>query len=378
MRVLHFVTMLSPDGAFGGPVRVAGNQAAELRARGHEVLVAAGSRGYPHGAGPQELDGTPLHLEPLRSVVPRAGHSGLFSAPLWWWARRALAEVDLVHVHLARDLVTLPVAALAAARGKPLVLQPHGMVVESSHPLARPLDALLTRRVLARADAVLHLTPQEEGGLRAVAGGPVRLAQLGNGVPTVTAAPDLPDRPEVLFCARLQERKRPLLFARMARQLLDEGVQARFTLVGPDEGEGDAVAAEVAAVGDPERLRWEGALEPSRTLARMAEASMLVLPSVDEPYPMAVLEAMSVGRPVLVTQSCGLAAAVRAHRCGYVVDESYDALVATVRRALAGAAELRETGARAAVAAREMFGMEAVVDRLEGVYAEALARHASR
>ena len=40
--------------------------------------------------------------------------------------------------------MTLPAAASLRRRGVPYVVQPHGMVVESGNPLARPLDALLT------------------------------------------------------------------------------------------------------------------------------------------------------------------------------------------------------------------------------------------
>lgn len=372
MRVLHVVTLVSPDGAFGGPVRVAENQAGGLRARGHDVTVTATSRGYGDDP-PRELGGAPLRLFPVRRLVPPAGFSGMASPEMLWWLRTAVRQSDVVHVHLARDLVTLPAAELARRAGVPYVVQPHGMVVESDHPLAGSLDGLLTRRVLAGARAVLHLTPEERRGLVAVGGPDLPLQQLGNGVPEVATVPALPDRREVLFCARLQERKRPALFARTARTLLDEGVDADFALVGPDEGQGPAVQAEVDAFGDRARLRWEGPLPPGATLARMARASLVVLPSVDEPYPMSVLEAMSVGRPVVVTDSCGLAPAVAEHGCGAVVDASPEALLAAVRRLLADPDELARAGERAARAAREHFAMPAVAARLEACYLQACA-----
>jgi hypothetical protein len=46
VRILHVVTLVSPDSAYGGPVRVAENQCTELLSRGHDVHIAAGVRGY--------------------------------------------------------------------------------------------------------------------------------------------------------------------------------------------------------------------------------------------------------------------------------------------------------------------------------------------
>ena len=66
------------------------------------------------------------------------------------------------------------------------------------------------------------------------------------------------------------------------------------------------------------RISWEGALPPTSIPRRMAAASVYVLPSVREPYPMSVLEAMSVGLPVVVSADCGLAPLVERMRCGIV------------------------------------------------------------
>ena len=55
MRILHVVTLVSPDGAFGGPVRVAENLARELRRRGHDVTVAAAASGFADGEAPTQL-----------------------------------------------------------------------------------------------------------------------------------------------------------------------------------------------------------------------------------------------------------------------------------------------------------------------------------
>jgi glycosyltransferase involved in cell wall biosynthesis len=368
MRLLHVFTLASPDGAFGGPLRVAFNQAAGLSARGHEVVVAAGHQGYGRNP-PEELEGAPVRLFPARRVLPSAGVSGLAAPSMLTWARGAFRRADVVHVHLGRDLVTLPAALLALRLEVPYVVQTHGMVIGSGHPLAGPMDTLMTRRVLHGAARVFYLNQPERDGLQQVTSESLALAQLSNGVPAAGASP-LPERREILFCSRLHKRKRPLMFVDMARRLLAEGFDADFVLVGPDGGEGAAVAAAIEAAGHPQRLRWEGALDPGDTLARISRATMLVLPSTNEPWAMAVIEALSVGRPVVVTDTCGVADAVRQYRCGMVVDETFEGLVDAVRTALSQPDLLTSMAAQAVVAARERFSMDAVLDRLEGIYTE--------
>lgn len=375
MRVLHVVTLVSPDGAFGGPVAVATHQTAALRARGHDVRVLAGSLGYPGGPGggaPTDLGGTPLRAHPLHRALPGAGFSGLTSLPLLADARRALRWADVVHVHLARDLVTLPTARLALAGGTPLVVQPHGMVVPTRNPLAGPLDRLLTRPVLRGAAAVLHLTPAEEAGLgRVVPPGP-GWQRLTNGIPAVAEVPPLPQRPAVLFLGRLVARKRPELFARTAADLLAAGVDADFALVGPDEGEGPAVRAVVEAARDP-RLRWEGALAPAAVAERLARASLVVLPSLAEPFPVAVLEAMALGRAVVVVEDCGLAPAIAAAGAGAVVGPDPADLLAAVRDLLTRPGALATAGAAAWRTSHSDFSMGSVAVRLETIYADAVS-----
>ena len=226
----------------------------------------------------------------------------------------------------------MPVAVAAQRHRIPYVLQTHGMVVPSRHPLATPLDAVCTRRLLRDAGAVFFLTAQERAQLEAVAGAPIRLVQLGNGVPNYPGTVQRQGQPEVLFAARMHPRKRPTAFVDMAKTLLDAGVDARFTLLGPDEGEGRAIRA--ALQGDS-RISWEGAVAPADVPMRMAAASVYVLPAVREPYPMSVLEAMSVGLPVVITTDCGLAPLVQRTRSGVVSDPDVAALAAATGSILA-------------------------------------------
>lgn len=170
MKVLHVVTLHSTGNAFGGPVRVALNLAGGLRDRGDDVTLVALADGFD-GPLPTDVEGVPARLHQARRLLP-VGFSGISSPGLLAGAGRLVRDADVVHVHLARDLVTLPVALAALRARRPLVLQTHGMVDPSDRLLAKVLDAVAVRRLLRRADAVLHLTRHERTDLDAVAGTP--------------------------------------------------------------------------------------------------------------------------------------------------------------------------------------------------------------
>lgn len=363
MRILSVVTLISPDGAYGGPTRVALNQATALRRLGHQVVVAGASRGFREP--PVHHGSVPLRLFPARTLVPGTGFAGLASPGLLRWMRRALPDADAVHVHLARDLVTMPAAELARRRGVPYVLQTHGMIDPSRNPLVPLLDIALTRRLLAGAQSVLHLTARERADLEAVAGPDLAFVELHNGVPEPRAAA-ADGATEVLFLARLHPRKRPAAFVRAAHELAARYPAAVFTLVGPDEGAGAEVRQ---LIGKHPRIRWEGALAPEETESRMAQAAVYVLPSVNEPFPMSVLEAMALGLPVVVTDSCGLAPLVAEHDAGAVVaDDEHSELVAAIDELLSLPALARARGAAGQAAVRQRLSMATVAEQLAALY----------
>jgi glycosyltransferase involved in cell wall biosynthesis len=367
MKVLQVLTLVTPDGAYGGPARVAFNQASEIRAQGHSVTITGACSGYDQP--PDNLYGTPVRLFRARRIVPFTGHAGIAAPSALYWLFKNRRNIDVVHVHLGRDLVSMPAALLALLLKKRVIVQTHGMIIKSKHPIAPVMDRFVTRPILRRADVVLYLTSRERDDLLEVESN-ITAQALPNGVPPSPPLASPNDGAvEVLYLARLQERKRPTLFVETARDILTEGIDARFTLVGPDGGEGTNVRDAISrGNGFAKSIRWEGSLPPEETADRMAHASIYVLPSVDEPFSMSVLEAMAIGLPVVITESCGLADTVRASGCGIVVDHSQKSLTTAVRRLIEDP-ELREKmGDAGRRTAQENFSMDAIGQTLLTAY----------
>ncbi|TRW85599.1 glycosyltransferase [Mycolicibacterium sp. 018/SC-01/001] len=367
MRILHAVTLLTPDGAYGGPVRVSLNQASALRIRGHSVTLAAAERGFD--VKPVSAEGNPLVARRAVRLIPRAGYAGLSAPGLLTWFLQKHDEFQVAHIHLARDLVLLPLAVAMMRVRLPYVLQSHGMILPGAHPLAPLTDRTIVRKLLCHAHEVFYLTTDERDALDEIAGGNARLTPLPNGVPLYPAATHSRRIPEVLFMARLHARKRPVDFVSAAKELNARGIAASYTLVGPDEGEGRRVND---AAAQAPNINWEGPVESGAGPARMRQASMFVLPSLGpEPYPMAVLEAMSVGLPVVVTDQCGLAPLVRKYQCGIVIEPGASSIARAVEYLLSCPDAARSMGDRGRSAVEHDLGMSYVGQRLEMSYSAA-------
>jgi glycosyltransferase involved in cell wall biosynthesis len=376
MRALHVVTLHTPTNDFGGPTRVALNLSRGLRAKGVDARIATLGDGFP-GPLPAAIEGVPSFVHRARHVLPAFEVSGITSPGLLARARRLVRGADVVHVHLMRDLITLPFALVALEAGVPLVLQTHGMIDPTEKAFARVVDLLGLKRVLRRAAAVLYLTDGERDGVQAVVPGtPLRtFHRLVNGVDLQDPRPPRGDRPPtVLYLARVQQRKRPEDFVAAIPTVLAEHPDARFVLAGPDTGGLTAGLREQAArLGVSHALDCVGALGHDRVLEQLRRSDVYVLPSVVEPFAVSVLEAMSVGLPVVITRTGGLSPDVEAAGAGLLTDSR----PGTGNGPLIGRAVLDlldpAANARASAAAhrliRDRFSIGAVVDTLLDVYA---------
>jgi glycosyltransferase involved in cell wall biosynthesis len=368
VRIVQTVTLASDDGAFGGPLAVAIAQCRELVRRGHDVTLLAGWDG--------KLD---LRIPGVRVVlsqgqrIPGAGFSGVRAPALLAWLSKNQLEIDLVHIHAGRHALDLELANRARRLGLPYVLQTHGMMMPHSGPIARVLDRTLTKPLLRAASAVLVLTEEEAAGIREIES-TSRVQRVRNGLALVDrpAAHDS-QSPEVLFLARLHPRKRVLAFAEMAKLLTEKGLEARFTVVGPDEG--DLNGLEHFRRTHPDvPLVYEGTVSPGQGAARIALADVYVLPSHGEVFPVTVLESLAAGTAVVLTEDCGIAERLDAAEAASISDGTPDDLASRVEQLLSNSAERirRAENGRALMAGD--LGIEATTDEIETQYRAAIER----
>ncbi len=205
------------------------------------------------------------------------------------------ARVAVVHVHLSERGSFLRegmLAALARSRGRRVVLTLHGAEL-ADFARARPR---LVRWVLRQAHVVLALSQANaEQARQLLPGAEVRV--LPNPVVVPASAPALPAAPVVLFAGE-QGRRKGLDVLLEAWPAVRSRVPAAELIVA-------GVAADVAVPALP-GLRDVGMRSRAQVHDLIMTSRVCVLPSRFEVLPMFLLEAMSLGRAVVVTPVGGV------------------------------------------------------------------------
>lgn len=358
MRVL----LVTHEASLSGAPRVAQLSARALARAGHEVVVRS------RRPGPA--------LPGFAAVAPTRVEG-------WWRLRRRLWDVPIPGLALIVD--TLGVLA-TLLRVRPDLVYVNSV---SAAVYLRPAR-------WCRLPVVLHVhesaavaaefwsraaMPGPPEGVRLLACSPSVRADLAAACPgrPISLLPSVPDQDAVLAgarascpdrwpgaivvgaCGRIEERKGADLWLAAARRLLADlpGVPLRFVWVG------DGTPPGPIAPGEP--IEFLGPLSaPYPVLARF---DLATLPSRDDPFPLVVLESMTLGTPVVAFAVGGVAEQV-ADTGVLVSPGDMDGFTAAVRALVLDPDRRRRLGAAAAIRAAELFSSQAYARRLVAVLEE--------
>ena len=317
-RLLHVIRSIDP--AVGGPTV------------GMEKLAEASGK-TPAGDPAMELvclddpreEYVRGHSFPVHALGPGRGHYG-YTPRLQPWVSENLSRFDGVVIH-GLWLYNSYGTYRAVHRRSPYVIFPHGML-DPYFKQAFPLKHLkkqaywLAReyRVLRDARAVCFTTPVE----RDLAAGTLwpnrwkaMVASFGISAPVgdplferevfLSRFPALAGRRFFLFLSRIHIKKGCDLaieaFARIAPTYLD----LDLVVAGPDEGRlRPKLEAQANALGVGHRVHWTGMIEGDTKWGAIHSAEAFVLPSHQENFGVAAVEALAAGLPVLISNKVNI------------------------------------------------------------------------
>lgn len=241
--------------------------------------------------------------------------------------------------------------------------------------LMRPVVLLFYRLVL-RNTTVIFQNPDDIALFqdhRLLEKSKIRLVR-GSGADTdvFIPSPEPPGDPAVMMVGRFLWEKGVGEFVAAARSLQEEGVRARFVLVG------DTYPDNPGAV-PPEQLQewvqdgvveWWGWHDDMRTI--LPQAHILCLPSYREGMPLSLAEAGACGRPVVTTDAPGCREIVQNGVNGFLVPvRDSVSLAAALQKLIVDPALRQEMGRRGRERVEAEFSVRRIVYETLQVYNEA-------
>lgn len=233
------------------------------------------------------------------------------------------------------------------------------------------------RRALRMSQAVIVLSADWHRRLGPTAAG-VSWRILWNGTPIPAQVPArTAAEASFLFIGTLDEQKGPadliLAFAKIKR----EGVSGKLTLLGGETVPGQKASLESLAtqLGCRDCIALPGILTGSQKEAALHSANCFVMPSRAEGLPMAMLEAMACGLPIIATSVGAIPEAVTEGKEGFLVSPGdVDALADRMRRLGTDACLREDMGRNARARVVKDFSLEQMCQNLLAIYDEVLRR----
>lgn len=373
MRVLHVIPGLELRD--GGPARAIRAMTTALQQRGIEVEIATTHR---REEGPAQ-DAT--LTVPVVSFPRQAMPGWKLSLPLAQWLHRHADRFDVLHLHSTFCYTTLAAATAARARNRPYIIRPLGTLDAWSRQQhawkKRPYYALIERRYLARA-AALHATSQSEAGhlRRLHLPAPIAVVPLGFDLPPATPPRRLDGPLRLLFLSRLHPKKNlPTLFEAI-RRLRQNGMALTLTIAGdgPD-GYREHLQRLATAMDLQTSVFLTGWVDGEQKQELLAQSHLFVLPSLQENFGIAVLEALAAGLPVVLSSEVALANEVTQAQAGESVPPQDPAALAAAICRLADPAAHAMASREAVRLAHGKFNLHAMSDGLLNLYRTTTGEH---
>jgi len=353
MRILHIVGSISPEA--GGPTEAI------------RMLVRYAPPGYTSELATLDDPDAP-YLAALPFPVYAFGSSkkNWYAPKLTAWLRANRDRFDGIMLHGLWEYTGLAVLQ-AIAGHKPYVVFPHGMLdpyFKKTFPakhLKKWLYWLAAEFwVLRSAYRVLFTTAVERDLARhsfwlsqwtpmVVALGaepPLLKPQTSNPQPSTESffarCPTAQGKRFLLFLGRIDPKKSCDLLIDAFTAIASQDPELHLVMAGPDPGNWrDQLHAFAELGGVASRVHWPGMLKGEAKRGAFEACEAFVLPSHQENFGIAVVEALSYGKPVLISNPINIAPDVLADGCALVEPDTLEGTKRLLERWLSLSPESR-------------------------------------
>lgn len=234
---------------------------------------------------------------------------------------------DIIHAHAILFAGRIAVD-IGAHCGAPVVITTHGGDTDLA---LTPRENTRAARICSAAACVAAVSGVYAEKARRI-GGSAPVVCILNGFNAVNLRPDAKRRRSIIQVCSLTARKHVDVSLMAVARLCEKYEDVNFTVVGSGR---ERVGLEklMHEQGLDGCVEFCGFLPNDETMARMAQSEIFLLPSVDEGFGIAYIEAMASGCVAIGTQGEGISSVITTGENGFLVPPlDPDAIVAVIGR----------------------------------------------
>jgi glycosyltransferase involved in cell wall biosynthesis len=284
-------------------------------------------------------------------------------------------KADLIHSHLPDQNFYSCLAGVLV--GRKTIVTYHGPIeITSAQGMRQVIKIQFVRHAAA---SVVVVCDYVGAMLQNVGFKPKKIVRIYNGIDTklygdtqgsnLRSELGVPlDTKLVGMIAHLHLAKGYEFFIQAARKVVDALPKVRFVAVGEiKEPIWKELSTLIENLGLKDHVHFLGLRDDIPGI--LHDLDVFVLSSRSEGFPLAVLEAMAAGRPIVVTRSGGPQELVDDGRTGFLVPPAdAQALAETICKLLADPTKAMELGRNARVRVESQFSIETMVGKYEQLY----------
>ncbi|MBI2278872.1 MAG: glycosyltransferase [Candidatus Brennerbacteria bacterium] len=387
MKILHVAPSYFPAHRHGGPIASVHAMNKALVAAGVDVTV------YTTNIDGRGALDVPLEKETILDGVkiiyfPLTWRAWEYSRSLHRALEKNIENFDLVHLTSVFLSASTLGAYYAKKFGVPYLISPRGSLMKEplamkSALLKRIYLAFIERRNLAHA-AAIHFTVKGEEEEYIAAELPLRRSFV---IPNSFELPEeTKDADGEAFRKKLEVSSGVKMVLALGRinwkkgfdtlipafaEVVCEIPRAVLVIAGSDEeGYQKNVQLSIINYQLPNKVIFTGMLTGAEKWSAFAGSDVFALPSYSENFGMAVVEAMAMGIPVVVSDKVGIAPEIAAADAGKVTEKEPQTFARAVLELLRDDKKSRAMGERGRALVRKRFAPEKVAQVFMSAYNE--------
>lgn len=182
--------------------------------------------------------------------------------------------------------------------------------------------------------------------------------------------PELVGKRFLLFLGRIHPKKGCDLLTRAFAAVAAQDPELHLVMAGPDPNDWQNILrAELASAGIADRVHWPGMLRGDEKWGAFAACEAFILPSHQENFGIAAVEALASGKPILLGEPVNIAPDVERAGCALVEPDTLEGTRRLLERWIALPAEERSAmGSRALATFEKAYDMRRNTERILRVF----------